>query len=322
MLFKKLIARDVPMCFVRLLQFWYSHQSMQVRWGGSLSRSFKVTNGVRQGGVLSPYLFAIYMDDLSQKLNKLRVGCMINDSCLNHILFADDLCCFSPSLTGLQNLVDECNAYASSHDIVFNYRKSAGVLFSPKNFKLSKPPFLLLGLDKIEFVDRVKYLGIIMDSSSNENCDISRQTRALYCIGNKLRSKFSLCSTYVKNILFKSYCMSLYGSSLWHNYNSYAIRRLRVAYNDAFRMIHGLPRHTSASVQQILFNVYTFDALIRKSLFSFVKRCCASPNLWINALMNSDVFYESKYFHMYCNTVYEGGTSYDLVKNHLLSNVV
>ena len=81
--------------------------------------------------------------------------------------------------------------------------------------------------------------------------------------------------------------MSLYGSSLWHNYNSYAIRRLRVAYNDAFRMIHGLPRHTSASVQQILFNVYTFDALIRKSLFSFVKRCCASPNLWINALMSS-----------------------------------
>ena len=109
---------------------------------------------------------------------------------------------------------------------VFNYRKSAGILFSPKNFKLSKPPFLLLGLDKVEFVDRVKYLGIIMDSSSNENCDISRQTRALYCVGNKLRSKFSLCSTYVKNILFKSYCMSLYGNSLWHNYNSYSIRRL------------------------------------------------------------------------------------------------
>ena len=129
----------------------------------------------------------------------------------------------------------------------------------------------------------------VMDSSSNENCDISRQTRALYCIGNKLRSKFSMCFAYVKNSLFKSYCMSLYGSSLWQNYNSYSIRRLRVAYNDAFRMIHGLPRHTSASVQQIFFNVHIFDALIRKSLFSFVKRCRASTNFWINALMNSDV---------------------------------
>ena len=87
-------------------------------------------------------------------------------------------------------------------------------------------------------------------------------------------------------------------------------------------MIHGLPRHTSASIQQIFFNVHTFDALIGKSLFNFVKRCRASTNLWINALMNSDIFFESKYFHMYCNTVYEGGTSYDLIKNLLLSNVV
>ena len=87
-------------------------------------------------------------------------------------------------------------------------------------------------------------------------------------------------------------------------------------------MIHGLPRLTIASVQQIFFNVLTFDALWRKSLFNFIKRCRASTNLWINALMNSDVFYESKYFHMYCNTVYEGGASYDLVKNHLLSNVL
>ena len=87
-------------------------------------------------------------------------------------------------------------------------------------------------------------------------------------------------------------------------------------------MIHDLPRHISASVQQTFFNVYTFDALIRKSLFSFIERCRALPNFWINALMNSNVFYESKYFYMYCNTVYEGGTSYDLAKNHLLSNVI
>ena len=44
---------------------------------------------------------------------------MINDSCLNHILFADDLCCFSPFFTGLQYLVNVLNAYVSSHDTVF-----------------------------------------------------------------------------------------------------------------------------------------------------------------------------------------------------------
>ena len=44
--------------------------------------------------------------------------------------------------------------------IVFMYRKSDVVLFSPKNFKPSKFPFLRFGLDKVEFVDMVKYVGI------------------------------------------------------------------------------------------------------------------------------------------------------------------
>ena len=74
-LFKNLIARHVPSCFVRLLQYWYAHQTMQVKWGKCLSESFLVRNGVRQGGVLSPCIFAIYSDDLLVKLNKLQAGC-------------------------------------------------------------------------------------------------------------------------------------------------------------------------------------------------------------------------------------------------------
>ena len=89
-LFKKLIARHVSTCFVRLLQCWYAHQTMQVKWGNCLSESFLVTNSVRQGGVLSPYLFAICIDDMSVELNKLRAGCCIGNNLINHILFADN----------------------------------------------------------------------------------------------------------------------------------------------------------------------------------------------------------------------------------------
>ena len=62
----------MPTCFVCLLQYWYAHQSMQLKWGICLSESFLVTNGVRREGVLSPFLFATYIDDLSVELNKFQ----------------------------------------------------------------------------------------------------------------------------------------------------------------------------------------------------------------------------------------------------------
>ena len=42
----------------------YDIPTMYVRWSGILSHGFHVANGVRQGGIMSPYLFNIYMDDL------------------------------------------------------------------------------------------------------------------------------------------------------------------------------------------------------------------------------------------------------------------
>ena len=91
---------------------------MKVKWGNCLSSPFSVSNGVRQGGVLSPYLFALYIDDLLFKLNCVKAGCFLVNSRLNHIIYVDDLCCFSPSLHGLQDLLNVCSNYAVEHDIV------------------------------------------------------------------------------------------------------------------------------------------------------------------------------------------------------------
>jgi len=70
-LFEKLIQRNVPMCFVCLLKHWYKEQKMQIKGGKHFAEPFHVFNGVRQGGVLSLYLFAVYLDDLSNELNNI-----------------------------------------------------------------------------------------------------------------------------------------------------------------------------------------------------------------------------------------------------------
>ena len=109
-LFAKIIQRKVPMSLVRLLKHWYKEQTMQIKWGKHFSELFHVSTGVRQGGVLSPYLFAVYLDDLSNELNDIKAGCYIGEVLLNHLMFADDICVLCPSVRWLQRILDACQA--------------------------------------------------------------------------------------------------------------------------------------------------------------------------------------------------------------------
>ena len=92
--------------------------------GKHFSEPFHVSNGVRQVGVLSPYLFAVYLDNLSNELNNINAGCYIGDVLLNHLMFADDICVFCPSVGWLQRMLDVCQAYAESHGVIFNCNKT------------------------------------------------------------------------------------------------------------------------------------------------------------------------------------------------------
>ena len=64
-LFKKLTECNVPEIFVKLLANWYSSQLLCVRWSTTYSKFFTVSNEARQGSILSPFLFAVYMNQLS-----------------------------------------------------------------------------------------------------------------------------------------------------------------------------------------------------------------------------------------------------------------
>ncbi len=59
-LLKKKINRDIPITIIRLLVRWYVSQLYHVRWGDFLSDGFTSTNGVAQGGILSPRFFNGY----------------------------------------------------------------------------------------------------------------------------------------------------------------------------------------------------------------------------------------------------------------------
>jgi len=123
-LFDKLLARSVPICFLRVLVDWYSILQSVVRLNDVFSLSYIVVCGVRQGVVLSPFLFNIYVDQLISDLSSMNVGCYVNKEYFGCIMYADDLILLSPSILGLQDMLDVCCEFGADNDIIFNSRKS------------------------------------------------------------------------------------------------------------------------------------------------------------------------------------------------------
>ena len=56
--------------------------------------------------VYSPRLFSLYVDDLSLLLCKQNIGCFIDNVCVNHVFYADDICLLAPSAAGIQQLIN------------------------------------------------------------------------------------------------------------------------------------------------------------------------------------------------------------------------
>ena len=98
----------------------YTANQVRVLWAGLTSDYFSALNGVKQGGVISPILFCIYIDDLLIKLSLAGVGCYVGLNFVGALAYADDIVLLAPTPTAMRKLLAICDSYASEYDIVFN----------------------------------------------------------------------------------------------------------------------------------------------------------------------------------------------------------
>ena len=159
---------------VRVLLFWYQKQQLCIKWGKSCSTYFTICNGVRQGGILSPRLFALYVNQLTNQLIACKECCYFNDMCINHVLYADDIYLLALTASAMQTLLDVCYEYGIDNDILFNPIKSVCTVFKPKAYKLYLPT-VFIGSDALKFIKESKYLGFTFNDSKNDDCDMLRQ---------------------------------------------------------------------------------------------------------------------------------------------------
>ena len=131
-LFALILKRDIPATILRVVLDLYTRQSVAASWNGCTSNPFSGTNGVRQGGVLSPILFNVYMDELIHKLKMTDVACHIGRQFTGAFYNADDLTLLSPNIRGLQKMLDVCDDFANEYSGKFIARKTVCMCFSRK----------------------------------------------------------------------------------------------------------------------------------------------------------------------------------------------
>ncbi|XP_041989040.1 uncharacterized protein LOC121740419 [Aricia agestis] len=174
----------------------------------------------------------------------------------------------SASVCGLRRLVAVC---AASHGLVYNVKKSVVMVFEDGSRRWSNVPSVSINNCVLQRVHKFKYLGHMLTSDLKDDDDIERERRALSVRANMLVHRFARCTRSVKITLFRAFCTTFYTCSLWNTYTLRAYNALRVQFNNAFRMLLGLPRYCSASRMFAEARVDCFYATMRKRCASLVR---------------------------------------------------
>ena len=170
-MFRLLIERKFPKFILSLLLNLYTKQKVRVGWNGcNYSDNFSVTNGVRQGGVLSPILFTVYLDGLLTLLCKSGVGCYIGKMFVGALAYADDITIIAPTLYACRVLLRLCEKFASEYDIQFNVEKSYVIAHTTENMPI--PIKLYLNYRLLLVVDWLKHLGHVINSKLNDVSEV------------------------------------------------------------------------------------------------------------------------------------------------------
>ena len=218
-LFRKLLDQGMP-CIVRYLLIFYRLQQANVRWRNEVSDFFPVSNGVKQGSVLSAVLYCVYTNGLLENLRRQNIGCCIGPNFVGIIGYADDLFLMSPTLDGLQKMLQVCEHYAKDHNLRFstnsnpNKSKTKCMAFLQKKRDLNK---LKLCGDLLPWVVTGKHLGTRIENKPGDilNQDMKEKRAQYIQRNNELMQEFPFAHSSTKcniNAIFNSHFT---GSVLW-----------------------------------------------------------------------------------------------------------
>ena len=276
-LFNLMLDRHISPHVIRVLLNMYTGQQIKVLWNGVNSRTFQALNGVKQGAIISPILFCIYLDTLLLELKKAGLGCHIGHWFVAALAYADDLVLLAPTARAMRSMLAICDKFASEFNVTFNGNKSKYIRFNACIYRHTSDIATLssrfvVGGHFIENVLTWSHLGHLFSANLLDDNDILARRNSFIGQTNTFLCNFSKVDVSVRNMLFKSYCSSHYGAELWDLTNR-KIEDYCVAWRKGLRKVWKLPYDSSSSNVALVSNtVPLLDELCRR-VMNFIYSC-------------------------------------------------
>ena len=210
-LWKILRHYGIPNKIVNIIKSMYTGGAGSVMFKGKLSPPFEIKTGVKQGCLLSPFLFLLVIDWIMKSCDpKDGIQWTLTEQ-LNDLDYADDIGLLSSNRTQMQRKTNKISEISGKVGLRINTQKTKILRI---NAATNDP--IMLNEEELENVTTFEYLGSKIDESGRTDADVTariNKARSAFACLNKIWSSTAL-SIRTKLRLFQSNVMSvlLYGA--------------------------------------------------------------------------------------------------------------
>jgi hypothetical protein len=246
LLWHKLQQHGISPKLLSALKSLYQEVKCCVRVNGHNTDWFKVSVGLKQGCLISPLLFNLYINDLVAEINSLNCGIPVDDEFISLLLYADDIALLAPCEDYLQRMLDRLHEWCLQWRLVVNIEKSQVVHFR-RGPSMPRSDFLFkCGENQLKTVEKYRYLGLVftefLDLTVMSKAVALAATRALGLLIAKCKAHGGVPHS-VFSQLYDSLVQSIvdYGASVW---GMNAFTHIKTVQFRAGRYFLGLGRYT------------------------------------------------------------------------------
>lgn len=219
----------------------YSRQQLRAVWRGCRSINFETSNWIRQGGVISPLLFCVYIDMLLIELEKAGTGCHKGRYFYGALCYADDITLCAPSIDGLRCMLRKCETFGDLFSVTYNPTKTVCVQFSRS--RITDRPSVYLNGSQRQWREEVNHLGNHLTYNLREHVEICEKKSDLIQRVNSVIVTLGRSSSSIICKVFNSQCAHFYGAEAW-SYADKTVSEFQTMWNRCVRRLFHLPHMT------------------------------------------------------------------------------